>query len=502
MPGLAQHGQCEEALKLFYQMQQRGPMPNQFTFGSALKACSGVAAAAEGYQIHAHAVKLGLEGEVFTASALVDMYAKCGNTKDARILFDRMPERDEVSWSGMIGAYAQNGPAEEALGLICLMKREGMRMNPFALSSVLRACSDLAAPEQAKQIHVQAIYAGLESNVFVGSALVDMYAKCGSIEDSCLVFEDLPERNLVSWNSIIVACANHGHVMKAFELFDQMQNAGVKPDYVTFIGVLSACAHVGLVDRGYEYFNSMNRDHGIIPRMDHYTCMVGLLGRAGRLMDAELLIKEMPFSPDIVVWRALLGACAVHHNSELAARVAKHIFEMDPEDHVSYVILSNIYAAVGKWDEVAKVRKLMRDSGVRKEAGYSWIEVKKKVHYFMVGDPANPQMEEIYAELAKLTEEMKKAGYMPDTNYVLHKVEMDKKEHYLTYHSEKLAIAFGLINTSAGTPLKIMKNLRVCGDCHTAIKFMCKIVEREIVLRDSNRFHHFKDGICSCGDYW
>eukprot|EP01018_Ginkgo_biloba_P030859 Gb_11981 [translate_table: standard] len=500
--GYAQHGRVEEALKLFCRMQQAGSMPNQYTFGSVLKGCANLAAAEQGQQIHAHVVKFGLESEIFAGSALVDMYAKCRNTKDARTVFDKLRERDEVSWSGMIGAYAQNGCSEEALKLFYRMKEVGVRMSPFALSSVLRACANIAANEQGKQVHVHTIYTGLDTNVFVGSALVDMYAKCGTIEHARLVFDKLPEPNLVSWNSIIIGYAQHGYGKEVIDLFDQMQHAGMKPDEITFIGVLSACAHVGLVNKGCCYFDSMKQDHGIAPRVDHYTCMVGLLGRAGRLVEAEALIKEMPFQPDSVVWRALLSACTIHGNMEIGKRVAQCILELEPRDHASSVMLSNIYAAAGRWDEVASVRKLMRDRGVKKEAGCSWIEVKNQVHSFMVGDILHPQMEAIYAKLEKLTEQMKEAGYIPDTNFVLHDVELEEKEHSLSYHSEKLAIAFGLINTAAGTPIKIMKNLRVCGDCHAAIKFICKIVEREIVVRDTNRFHHFRDGVCSCGDYW
>lgn len=477
-------------------------MPNEFTFGSVLKASAGIAAAEEGKQIHAHVFKAGLEREVFAGSALVDMYAKCQNMADARQVFDKMRRRDEVSWGAMICGYAQNGCSEEALRMFYDMKGVGLKMNPFALSSVLRACSSLATPEQGRQVHVQAICSGLESNAFVGTALVDMYAKCGSIEESSLAFDNLTEPNLVSWNAVIVGYALHGHGSKVLELFDQMQESGINPDEITFIGVLYACAHIGLVNLGYHYFNSMTRDHGIRPRIDHYTCMVGLLGRAGHLTEAEVLIKGMPFAPDVVVWRALLAACTVHGNTELGKHVAQHILDLDPQDHASYVTLSNMYAAAGKWDDVAKARKLMRDRGARKEAGRSWIEVRNKVHSFMVGDKQHPQMQEVYAKLDNLTEQMKEAGYMPNTISVLHDVQLEAKESYLSYHSERLAIAFALISTPAGSPIRVMKNLRVCGDCHSAIKFICKIVGREIVLRDCNRFHHFRDGICSCGDYW
>jgi len=281
-----------------------------------------------------------------------------------------------------------------------------------------------------------------------------------------------------------------------------MQSADMSPDEITFVGVLSACSHSGLVDEGWRCFNSMSHDYGLKPEMEHYACMIDLLGRSGHLYEAERFIENMPYKPNTTMWGALLSACRLHGNMDLAKTAAEELFKLEPQNTANYVLLSNIYAACGRWGDVEKVRTLMRDRGIQKHPGCSWIEVKNQVHAFLVDDKSHPQAEKIYALLDSLTSQIKEAGYVPNTNLVLHDVEEEQKENFLSYHSEKLALAFGLISTSPSIPIRIIKNLRVCGDCHTAIKLISMIVQREIILRDANRFHHFKDGLCTCGDYW
>jgi pentatricopeptide repeat protein len=301
---------------------------------------------------------------------------------------------------------------------------------------------------------------------------------------------------------MITGYGMHGHGEEALALFHKMQKIGIKPDHVTFTCVLNACSHAGLVDEGRQYFNSMSQAFCVTPRVEHYACMVDLLGRAGCLDEAQTFIERMPLEPNAGVWGALLGACRIHGNIELGERVAKCLFNLEPENDGNYILLSNIYASSGRWDDVAKVRAKMKEKQVKRTPGRSLVEVKGRIHAFCVGDRSHPQSDQIYATLEILAGQMKEAGYIPNTNFTLHNVEEEVKENLLSSHSEKLAIAFGLINTSPGTPIQITKNLRVCDDCHTATKFICKIVSREIIMRDANRFHHFKDGLCSCGDYW
>jgi pentatricopeptide repeat protein len=433
---------------------------------------------------------------------MVAGYAQNGKLEVARDLFDIMPERNLGSWNSMIAGYAQNGHWEESLELFFEMQKANVKADPATFASILSACASLEALEQGKCVHGYTIESGFVSDVSVGNALTTMYAKCGCIEDAKSVFDNISKKNSVSCNAMIAAYAQHGYGNEALQLFEQMKQTGMKPNHITFVGILSACSHAGLVEEGCYYFDSMSRDYCIAPGADHYACMVDLLGRAGRLDEADKLINEMPFDPDAAVLWALLGACRIHKNVKLGERVAERLFELEPLNSSTYVLLSNIYAVEGRWDDVGKVRKIMKAKGVIKKAGCSWIKIKHKVHVFHEGERMHPQMEKIYSALHELDRQMREVGYVPDTTFVLHDVEEQQKEQSLCQHSEKLAIVFGLISTPLGTVIQVMKNLRVCGDCHNAIKFISKIVAREIVVRDTRRFHHFKMGFCSCRDYW
>eukprot|EP01018_Ginkgo_biloba_P033757 Gb_25328 [translate_table: standard] len=500
--GYAQNGHANEALALYNQMQLTGMTPNSLTMASALQACTHLGDLQQGKQIHDYMIQSGLELNVFVGNSLVAMYARCGRIRIARQLFDKLSERDAVSWNGMIVGYVQNGQANEALALFTQMPLTELKPNSVTMLGLLPACAHLTALRQGKSIHSYVIRNEFESDVFVETALIDMYAKCGSIEIARQLFNKMPKRNVVSWNAMISGYGMHGHGEDALALYFQMQKTGVKPNDVTFVCVLSACSHAGLVDEGWQHFNGMSQDYSITPTDEHYACMVDLLGRAGLMDEALQFIEMMPCEPSASVWGALLGACRIHGSIELGERAAEHLFDLDPEHVGYYVLLSNIYAAAGRWDDVRKVRTMMKDRGLKKTPGFSLIEVNDKVHEFLVGDRSHHQSEKIYAMLETLAGQMKEAGYVPDTNFVLHDMEEGVKENMLSSHSEKLAIAFGLINTSPGTPIRITKNLRVCGDCHSATKFISKIVGREIIVRDANRFHHFKNGLCSCRDYW
>eukprot|EP01018_Ginkgo_biloba_P011648 Gb_05123 [translate_table: standard] len=501
--GYAEHGHGEKTLKLVCQMKLEGMKPDHFTYATVLTGCSVLAAVEEGKQVHTQIIKTGFDSDVCVGNTLAGMYSKCDSSVvDGFKVFDKMRERNVISWTEMIAGCVQHGQGEEALQLFEQMRLAGVMPNKFTLASVFGACASSLSLERGKQVHSYKIKSGTEVDVCVENALVDMYAKCGSMVDARRVFDKMSERTVISWTAIIAGCAHHGYGREALQLFEQMQLVGTKPNYITFICVLYACSHVGLVEQGRHYFQSMRQDHGIMPRLEHYACMVDLLGRAGHLNEAEDLINKIPFEPNALVWRTLLGACRIHGNMELGKRVAERILELEPQDSATYVLLSNIYAEADRWDDVGKVRQVMKDRRVKKEPGCSWIEVKNRVHTFFVKDTTHPQTDQIYAKIEELTGLMMDAGYVPDKNSVLHDLIEEQKEGNLSHHSEKLAIAFGLICTPPRTPLRIFKNLRVCGDCHNASKFISTIVGREIVVRDANRFHHFNDGLCSCGDYW
>ncbi|ESR64897.1 hypothetical protein CICLE_v10007619mg [Citrus x clementina] len=435
-------------------------------------------------------------------NTMITGYAQSGEITHARNLFDRMPQHDCISWAAIIAGYAQSGYSEDSLRLFIEMKRYGERLNRSPFTSVLSTCANLASLELGKQLHGQLVKVGFEAGCFVGNALLVMYCKCGSVEEAYHAFEEIVDKDVISWNTMIAGYARHGFGKDALMLFESMKTVGIKPDDITMVGILSACSHTGLVEKGTEYFYSMNRDYGVIPNSKHYTCMVDLLGRAGRLDEAQNLMKNMPFEPDAATWGALLGACRLYGKTELAEKAAEVIFEMEPENAGMYVLLSNLYAASGRWGDVSKMRLKMRDRGVKKVTGYSWLEVQNKVHTFSVGDTLHPEKDRIYAYLEELEFKLKQDGFVYSTKLVLHDVGEEEKEHMLRYHSEKLAVAYGILSIPAGRPIRVMKNLRVCEDCHNAIKHISKIVGRLIILRDNNRFHHFSGGSCSCGDYW
>jgi pentatricopeptide repeat protein len=528
-----QNGHVDEALELFYRMQLLGVRPNMKTFTSAVSACANLRALEQGMDIHEQISTNGFQSDSLLENALLDMYAKCGNIDKARAVFEQMPqrtaiswtamiagymlnghadealklfwdmpERNTASWTAMIAGYAQNGHSVEALELYRQMQNACVKPDSKTFVSVLPACGKLAALGQGKDIHEDIIRRQLQSDIFVANSLVDMYAKCGSLEEARCLFDTMQRRDVVSWTSMIGGYAMHGCGKEALKLFKQMQHSGMNPNHVTLLCVLSACCHAGLLDEGRQFFDSMIRYYKLTPAMEHYSCMVDLLGRTGHLDEAEDLIKKMPMKPDANVWGSLLSACRVHNKVDLGERVADFLFELNPQNDSPYVLLSNIYASSGKWDGIQKVRKMMKDRRVKKTPGCSWIEVNKHVHAFLVGDRSHPQTGKIYEKLRRLSMQMKAAGYVPDTSFVLNDVEEEQKEQLLSHHSERLAIAFGLINTDPSTVIRVIKNLRICGDCHSAVKFISKIVSREIIVRDTNRYHHFKGGKCSCGDYW
>ncbi|XP_059651514.1 pentatricopeptide repeat-containing protein At2g13600-like [Cornus florida] len=461
-----QNGPADEAIKIFVRMMECGLEPDELTLASMVSACASLSSIKEGQQIHARIVKVEkFRDDVVICNALVDMYAKCSKINEARWVFDRMPtrnvvsetsmvsgyakvasvkaarlmftkmiEKNVISWNALIAGYTQNGENEEALGLFRLLKRESVWPTHYTFGNLLNACSNLADLKLGRQAHTHVLkhgfrfQSGPESDIFVGNSLIDMYMKCGSVEDGNRVFEKMVERDWVSWNAMIVGYAQNGHGTEALGMFREMLISGEKPDHVTMIGVLCACSHTGLVEEGRQYFFSMSKKHGIEPMKDHYTCMVDLFGRAGCLNEAKKLIESMPMQPDGVVWGSLLAACKIHGNLELGKFVAEKLLEIDPENSGPYVLLSNMYAELGRWRDVTRVRKLMRQRGIIKQPGCSWIEIQGQVHNFMVKDRRHPQKKEIYLLLKILAQQMKLAGYIPDTGDAQADEEQNKSD--------------------------------------------------------------------------
>ncbi|KAL8495824.1 hypothetical protein ACS0TY_019800 [Phlomoides rotata] len=527
--GHAVNGLYEQALKFYVQMLTEKVEPNAYTLSTVLKACT----LETGEALHGHAKKFGFESDTYVRTALVDVYArggdvvsarrlfdtmveknlvsltamitghaKNGDLDEARVLFDGMVERDVVSWNVMIDGFAQHGRPNEALILFRQMLKARLKPNEATMLAVLSACGQVGALESGRWIHSCFGYNASSINARVGTALIDMYSKCGSLDDARKVFDGIKDKDAVAYNAMIGGYAIHGFTQDALSLFKEMSWVGLHPTDITFIGILSACAHSGLVSEGWALFNAMKDEFEIQPKIEHYGCMVNLLGRAGHLEEAYELVKSTSVDADPVLWGTLLAACRLHKNTVLGERIVEFLLERGIANSGTYVLLSNIYAADGNWDGVARMRAMMKHSGVQKEPGCSSVEVNNKVHEFLAGDMKHPKSREIFGMLEQMNEWVKAQGYASKTETVLHNIGEVEKERSLEVHSEKLALAFGLISTKPGTTIKIVKNLRVCPDCHAVIKLISKITGRKIIMRDRNRFHHCEDGVCSCGDYW
>ncbi|KAF6145830.1 hypothetical protein GIB67_028825 [Kingdonia uniflora] len=487
-----QSGFEAKSITLFLKLLSKGLRPDQFTLASVLKACSAISEGFHiGKQIHVHALKMGSGEDDFVSTALIDVYGKSGRMKEAELLFSRSDGFDLVSWNAMMAGYVtnqdghkalnlfstiqnlwgdvsgaslafdsireldiviwtamisgcvENGEEDRSLGFYHRMMCLGVSPDEYSFATLIKACSCLTALEQGRQIHANALEC--TSDQFVGTFFVDMYAKCGSIQESYKLFKRMNVRNIASWNAMVVGLAQHGNGEEAVNFFKQMRCQDIKPDSITFIGVLSACSHSGLVSEAYGYFHSMHK--------------------TGEYVATRLLVLE-------------------------------------PFDSAAYVLLSNIYASANQWDKVNETRKMMKSRSIKKDPGYSWIDVKSKDHLFVVDDKSHPQASAIYDKLEELIQIIGEEGYTPDTDYVMHDLEEEDKERSLYYHSERLEIAYGIISTPPLTTIRVIKNLRVCGDCHNAIKYISKAVDHEIVLRDTNRYHCFRNGVCSCGDFW
>jgi pentatricopeptide repeat protein len=437
-------GEYEKTMELFKQMQKRGMRPDRFTFVPVLNACAGLRALEEGRPAHQLIMQTGCEADVFVGSSLVDMYAKCGHVEDALRVFNKMPSRDVVTWSALILGHVKYGQGQKALELFRQMQQEGVQPDPVTFVAVLNACASVSALEEGRCAHEQIIRSGCESVVFVRSSLVDMYAKCGSMEDACRVFNTMPSHDVVSWNALLGGFAMHGQGKEALVHFERMCEEGVHPDDITFVCLLSACSHAGFVDEGLRFYALMTTVYRIPAKLEHYTCMVDLLGRAGHLQEAENMIQGMPCKPNAAIWRALLGACRIHGNVEMGERMAKRVLELEPKNAAGFVLLSNLYAATGNLELSESVERQRKERDAKKQPGRTWIEVNDAVHTFVVDDQIHPEMIKIRAELKRLSVLMHDAGYVPNTKSVLHDVKEEEKVIHLCHHSEKLAIAFGL----------------------------------------------------------
>ncbi|KAH6757107.1 Pentatricopeptide repeat superfamily protein [Perilla frutescens var. hirtella] len=439
---------------------------------------------------------------VMASTAMITGYSKVSNVEAARLIFDEMVDKDLVCWSAMISGYADSDKPQEALKIFHEMQRHGIKPDQVTMLSVISACARLGALDKARQIHLYVDEKGFGKALPITNALIDMYAKCGSLDKAKEVFGCVHKKNVISWTSMVNAFATHGDVRNALRYFQQMKLENVEPNWITFVGVLYACSHAGLVEEGEKAFELMVNEYGIAPRLEHYGCMVDLYGRANRLRDALELVESMPVATNVVIWGSLMAACRIHGEFELGEFAAKRLLEIDPDHDGAHVFLSNIYAKEKRWENVGVVRNSMKHKGISKERGCSMIEMDDDIHTFLTADKNHKRTDEIYAKLDEVVDKLRLVGYTPNANCVLVDLSEDEKKEAVLWHSEKLALCYGLINQEKQSSIRIIKNLRICEDCHNFMKMASKVFDREIVIRDRTRFHHCRDGLCSCKDYW
>lgn len=477
-----------KAISFYYDMVVSNSRRNKYTYPILFKACVDAKEVELGVQGHAHVEKNGLRGDKHIKSAgikmyasfgymnearlmldvnegasdsvcwnaLIDAYLKCGDLRTAKELFDEMPERntgswnvmidgfarhgmiepardifnctpqkDEITWSAMIDGYIKGGYHKEALEIFHLMQKEDFKPKKFMLSSVLAACANVGALDQGRWIHAYIARNSIPLDAILGTSLVDMYAKCGCLDMAWDVFQKMKETKIFTWNAMITGLAIHGRANDAIDLFSKVLNIGMKPNEITFLGVLNACAHNGLVDKGLEFFNLMNEVYKIEPKAEHYGCLADLLGRAGLLKEAEQLINSMPMKPNAAIWGALLGACKIHGDISLGERVGEILLEMDPQNSGRYVLLSNIYAKAERWGDVERVRKLMKKRGIKTDRGSSMIELGGVVREIIAwyDDRMDPSMKDVYLMMERITERVHVESNAHNTSQVLVNVE-------------------------------------------------------------------------------
>ncbi|CAH9122176.1 unnamed protein product [Cuscuta epithymum] len=529
LSGYAQNGCTEEATRLFTEMINAGISPDETTLVTVISSCSsqGIPSLADGLvrmieekgihlncfvktallDMHAKCGNLEMARKIFdemgsyrnsvTWNAMISAYARDGNLDSAKELFDRMPVRDIVSWNSIIAAFAQNGQSKIAIDLFKEMIEKELVPDEVTMLSVISACGHLGALEFGKEVVNFLMKDQIKLNISGYNSLIFMYSKCGSMNDAKRIFQSMECRDVVSYNALVTGFAAYGNGVEAVDLLWRMEAENIKPDRITYMGVLTACSHAGLIDEGQRIFESIKA-----PAVDHYACMVDLLGRNGKLDDAKGLIERMPLQPHAGIYGALLNASRIHKRIDHAEFAAGKLFEMEPENDGNYILLSNLYASVSRWEDVERIRGLMRKEGISKTTGWSWVEHGGKMHKFIVGDQFHEKSDHIYRVLREMEKKMRVAGYIADKSCVLRDIEEEEKEEMVGSHSEKLAVAFAVLVSEPGSVIRVVKNLRICRDCHTSMKIISKLEKREIIVRDNNRFHCFNNGLCSCKDYW
>ncbi|PIA48252.1 hypothetical protein AQUCO_01400676v1 [Aquilegia coerulea] len=504
--GFSQNGLLNEALEFLGRMVKEGIRPNGITVSSVLSACSKLMVLNLGRGVHGFSIRNNVSmDDMVLESAFVDMYVKCNNLNYAIRIFDRMKNRNSVSWNAIITGHAHNGSGENVLRVFKEMVWGGREQpGSSTLTSVLQVCGGTSDLLHGREVHgciVKRCTCNLDRLV-EDNALIDMYVKGGDLDSAVALFKGVPAKNLVTWTTMIMGYGMHGLSKEALELFNEMKESGIQPDSITFIALLSACSHGELVKEGEQIYMSMHRDYNINPEMKHFACMVDLYGRAGFLQQAYNFIESMPVEPTEFIWAALLSSCRIYKNLGLAEKAAKKALLLNQHNAGVYILLSRMYADSGQWEDLSKVRLVMKDLGLKPVTAHSWVELEGKLYTFTVRDRLNSCSDRMYRLIDTFKQRMQKVGCVSDDSGVGNNAREEEKESDLCGHTEKLALAFVLIKSHSQSLIRIGKNLRVCKDCHEMFKFISEFTDREIILKDPNRYHKFRHGQCSCSDFW
>ncbi|XP_065848750.1 pentatricopeptide repeat-containing protein At3g14330 isoform X2 [Euphorbia lathyris] len=535
LKSLSKSGKLEEAIRLIESSPPNFIYPD--SYATLLHSCISHKSLDHGKRIYQKLLHENQQGHNLIQhptlkSKLITLFSICGRLQEARRIFEEGLQIDagiesvwvamaigyskhqcfreamlvyiQMLWHYILPGFSKQDQMLEALNVFRKMQsEEGVEFSWITITTILPICARLTALANGKEVHAQIIKSEKTPDVFVLNSLIDMYMKCGVFDYGSRLFRSMIIKNLTSWNTMLNGFAINGLMGKAMELFDEMVLCGVRPDKVTFIALLSGCSHAGLTEDGKTLFDNMETHFGVSPCLEHYACLVDIMGRAGRIEEAMEIVKNMPMKPSASIWGSLLNSCHLRGDVSIAEAAAEKLFELEPNNPGNYVLLSNIYANAGMWESVNKVRERMQVRGIKKNVGCSWVQLKNKVHSFVASGGSQFRNSAEYKKMwSELTRAMEENGYVPNTSVVLHDVNDEMKAMWVCGHSERLATMFSLINTSSGMPIRITKNLRVCRDCHSWIKVVSRVTGRMIVVRDTNRFHHFNDGECSCKDYW
>ncbi|CAN0879982.1 Pentatricopeptide repeat-containing protein At5g03800 [Linum grandiflorum] len=502
LAGFIRNAEGLNALNFFLMMIRNGIELSDFSLTGIITACGVMEDIEISKQVHGFVTKFDHGSNAYIEASLLDMYTRCGRMKDAEKLYQEW--ETPAAHTSMLRGYARNGQSNKTVALfVRSLSGSNLVMDELVPTTVLEACGTLGFHHLGTQLHSYALKLGYQADQGVANSLINMYSKCFNMDDAIRLFKAMPSPDVVSWNTLLTGYVLHRQGDEALLLWSKMQKSGVRPNYITFISIISAYSHTSsnLVHQCRTLLHSMKPIYNVEPNSEHYALFVGVLGSWGFLQEAEETILNMPFEPEAAVWRALLDSCRIHLNTEMGRRVAKRILEMKPKDPSTFVLVSNLYSASGRWHCAESTRQKMKENKVRKYPCKSWIIHNNKLHSFYVRDRYHPQCKDIYSGLEILIMECMKSGYKPDTSFVLHEVEEYQKKEFLFYHSAKLAATYGLLMTKPPEIVRIVKNVHVCGDCHNFLKHVSAVSRREILLRDASGFHFFSDGHCSCNDY-